>query len=375
MIIRLSKKLKVRAIAIVALAVLLFLLMWLADYPQLVERYYSEGLYPLICKILHPVFNLFPFSFGDVVYMAVIAWLFYAAYLLVKLCIKGRFKDAGLFLLKIVIGVETAVVVFYLFWGMNYFRVPAGDRLHLRDTDYTTADLAAVTTILIDSANVTRARLTPADLRQSNATIYQTAIAAVQKLSADSVDFRTYSPDIKPSLLTPLLNYMGTSGYYDPFTGEAQMNYQMPIVFRPVTACHELSHQIGFAFEDEANFAGYLAGIGSKDRLLRYSAYNLAVEEFMFDLYFRDSLANKKLKPLISLAVHNDYKVEHAYWHRYETRLNAISGVFYDHFLKANNQPQGLKTYNNMVLLVMAMYRGRVGSPEVGSPKKEVGGP
>jgi hypothetical protein len=360
MIIPVSNKLKVRAIAIVALAVLLFLLLWLAGYPKIVERYYSEGLYPLICKILHPVFNLFPFSFGDVVYMAVIAWLFYAAFLLVKLCIKRRFKDAGLFLLKIVIGVETAVVVFYLFWGMNYFRVPAGDRLHLRDTGYTTADLAAVTTILIDSANVTRARLTPADLRQSNAAIYQTAIAAVQKLSADSVNFRTYSPGIKPSLLTPLLNYMGTSGYYNPFTGEAQMNYQMPIVFRPVTACHELSHQVGFAFEDEANFAGYLAGIGSKDRLLRYSAYNLAVEEFMFDLYFRDSLVNKKLKPLISPAVHNDYKVEHAYWHSYETRLNAISGIFYDHFLKANNQPQGLKTYNNMVLLVMAMYRGRV---------------
>ena len=363
MIIPVRNQLKVRAIAIVGLALGLFLLMWLADYPNIVERYYSEGLYPFICRVLHPVFNLLPFSFGDVVYMAVIAWLFYAAYLLVKLCIKMRFKDAGLFLLKIIICIETALLVFYLFWGMNYFRVPAGERLHLQDTGYTTADLMAVTTILIDSANATRARLSPADLRQSNTAIYHTAIAAVQQLSADSVNFRTYYPGIKPSLLTPLLNYMGTSGYYDPFTGEAQMNYQMPLVSRPVTACHELSHQMGYAFEDEANFAGYLAGIGSKDRLLRYSAYNLAVGEFMLDLYFRDSLANKKLKPLISLAVHNDYKVERAYWRGYQTRLNAISGVFYDHFLKANNQPQGLKTYNNMVLLVMAMYRKRVGSP------------
>jgi hypothetical protein len=358
MIITVSKKLKVRAIAIVALAVAIFLLMELADHPQSVERYYSEGVYPVICKILHPVFNLFPFSFGDVIYILVIGYLVYALYLLIKLCIKKRFKDAGLYLLKLTIGVETAILVFYLFWGMNYFRVPAGDRLHLRDTGYSTADLMAVTTILIDSANATRARLTPADLAQSNTVIYQNAISAVKKLSNDSINFRTYSPEIKPSLLTPLLNYMGTSGYYDPFTGEAQMNYQMPIVDRPVTACHELSHQTGYAFEDEANFAGYLAGIGSKDRLLRYSAYNLAVEEFMFDLYFRDSLANKKLKPLISPAVHNDYKVEHAYWRSYESRINAVSSIFYDHFLKANNQPQGLKTYNNMVLLVMAKYRG-----------------
>jgi len=354
-----SKKLKVRAIAIVALAVALFLLMQLADHPALIERYYSEGLYPFICKILHPVFNLFPFSFGDVVYIVVIGYLFYALYLLIRLCIKKQFKQAGLYLLKITIGTEIALLAFYLFWGMNYFRVPAGDRLHLMDTTYTTADMMAVTTILIDSANATRARVTPADMSQSNAAIYQTAISAVKKLSNDSANFRTYSPGIKPSLLTPLLNYMGTSGYYDPFTGEAQMNYQMPVVDRPVTACHELSHQMGYAFEDEANFAGYLAAIGSKDRLLRYSAYNLAVEEFMFDLYFRDSLANKKLKPLISPAVHNDYKVERAYWKSYQSQINSISSIFYDHFLKANNQPQGLKTYNNMVLLVMAMYRGK----------------
>lgn len=352
-----SRTLKIRAAAIVCLAVAIFLLMWFADYPAAVERYYSEGFYPVICHILHPVFNIFPFSFGDVVYLIVIGYLFYAVYRLIRFCLKKQFKNAGLFVLKLTIGFEAAILAFYLFWGMNYFRIPAGDRLKLNDTTYTTADLMRVTTILIDSANTTRARLTPADLSQTNSQVYKTAIAAIKKLSDDSASFRTYFPDIKPSLLTPLLNYMGTSGYYDPFTGEAQINYQVPLVTRPVTACHELSHQVGFAFEDEANFAGYLAGIHSKDRLLRYSAYNMAVEEFMTDLYFRDSLLNKKLKPLISPEVHNDYKAERAYWRKYESQINAFTSVFYDNFLKVNNQPQGLKTYNNMVLLVMAMYK------------------
>jgi len=352
-----KKQLKVRVITIVALAVLLFLLTELADYPQFIERYYSEGVYPVICKILHAVFNLCPFSVGDVLYILVIAYLIYALVLLIKRCIKKEFRQAGVFVLGTVIGVQSAILIFYLFWGINYFRPSAGERLNLRDTTYSTADMMAVTTILIDSADSTRARLTSADLGQNNGAIYHTAIVAIKKLSDDSVNFRTYHPRIKSSLLTPLLNYLGTSGYYDPFTGEAQMNYEMPIVSRPVTACHELSHQTGYATEDEANFAGYLAGIGSKDRLLRYSAYNLAVEEFMFALYFRDSLANKKLKPLISPAVHNDYKIERLYWRRYETRINALTSVFYDHFLKANNQPQGLETYDRMVLLVMALYK------------------
>jgi len=351
------KKLIIRIIAIVVLEIIILLLMELANYPQLIERYYSEGIYPVVCKVLHPVFNLFPFSIGDLFYIVVSGYLLYAVFRLIKLAFKKQFKQAGMFLLALVIGVQTAILVFYLFWGMNYFRPGAGERLNLRDTSYTTANLIKVTNMLIDSANATRARVTPADLQQNNDSIYHTAIAAVKKLSADSVNFRTYYPDIKPSLLTPLMNYLGTSGYYDPFTGEAQMNYQMPLVNRPFVACHELSHQVGFATEDEANFGGFIAGINSRDRLLRYSAYNLAVEECMYALFFRDSLEFKKLKPRLSLPVHNDYKAERLYWQKYESRLNRISGIFYDHFLKHNNQPQGLATYNRMVLLVMAKYR------------------
>jgi hypothetical protein len=355
-----KRKLKVRAITIAALAIAIFLLELLEDYPKLVERYYSEGFYPFICHILHPIFNLFPFSMGDIIYIIVIGYLIYALYRLIKLSFKKEFKLAGIFLLKIVIGAQCGILIFYLFWGLNYFRPSAGERLNLRDTNYTTADLKAVTTMMIDSANACRARVTPADLAQSNGTIYQTAIAAINKISAGSVNFRTYYPAIKSSILTPLLNYIGTSGYYNPFTSEAQMNYQMPVFDRPVTACHEMSHQMGYGAEDEANFVGFLAGIDSHDRLLRYSAYHLALDEFMHALRYRDSSASKELRPRISAAVHNDFKAEREYWLAYQNKAGILSSIFYDKFLKANNQPQGLNTYNRMVLLVMAMYDKQV---------------
>ena len=349
--------LKARGITIAALAFAIFLLMVLAGYPQLIERYYSEGLYPFICRVLHPVLNLFPFSVGDVLYIAVIAYLIYALFRLIKLIFKKEFKQAGIFLLGIFIGVQAAILIFYLFWGMNYFRPPAGELLNLRDSSYTTTDLETVTAMLIDSANICRARVTHTDLAQNNSVIYQNAIEAVRKLSNNSANFRTYKPGVKPSMLTPFLNLIGTSGYYNPFTGEAQINYQMPVFDRPVTACHEMSHQMGYGTEDEANFAGFLAGIGSHDRLLRYSAYHLAVDEFMYALRYRDSSANNALKPRISIAVHNDFKEERVYWLAYQSNLNVLTSIFYDDFLKANNQPQGLNTYNRMVLLVMALYR------------------
>jgi len=352
-----KNELKSKAVIIASLFVAIVLLMILANYPQFIERYYSEGFYPFVCHLLHPIFNLFPFSVGDILYIVVIAYLVYALFRVVKLTLKKEYRQAGMLLMKLVIGVQTGIVVFYLFWGMNYFRPSAGERLNLRDTGYTTANLKAVTAMLIDSANATRARVTAADLSQKNDTIYKAAILAVNQLSITSIHFHTYKPGIKPSILTPLMNYMGTSGYYNPFTGESQMNYEVPVFERPLIACHEMSHQMGYGAEDEANFVGFLAGIGSRDRLLRYSAYQLAVGEFMRALRYRDSTQSKLLRPRISPAVLNDFKTERKYWLSYQSKIDVISGFFYDKFLKANNQPQGLGTYNRMVLLVMALYR------------------
>jgi hypothetical protein len=346
-----------RGVAILALGLAVYLLMLFSDHPQAVEKYYSKGLYPVICHLLHPVFNLLPFGLGDVLYLAVIVYLIYAFIRLVVLCVKKRFIQAGLLITGIVIGVLAGIMVFYLFWGLNYFRPSAGDRLNLRDSTYTTTELREVTAMLIDSANATRARISPSDLSESNDKIYANATEAIVKLSGTSAEYTSYKPRIKPSLLTPLLNYISTSGYYNPFTGEAQMNYQMPEVNRPFVACHEMSHQMGYGAEDEANFVGFLAAIGGHDKLLRYSAYNVAVNEFMHTARYTDTVMFKQLKTRISPPVLQDFKTERLYWLAYQNKLNTITSVFYDRFLKANNQPEGLDTYNKMVLLIMAMYK------------------
>lgn len=354
---KLGQSLRRRVIVFVSLAVVWILLMLFADHPNAVERYYSEGFYPVICHIFHPVLNIFPFSIGDLVYISIVIYLIYAAVKLIRLLIKKQWKPAGLFALGLIIGVQSAIIIFYLFWGMNYYRPSAAERLHLADSTYTAGELKNVTAMLIDSANACRTRVTDVDLKQGNKTIYSTAINAIKALSDTSQNFPSYHPEIKPSLLTPLINYMGTSGYYNPFTAESQMNYDMPVYLRPFVACHELSHQMGYAPEDEANFVGFLAGVQSKDRLLRYSAYYLGVQEFMFALRMQDSLARKELRKRISPIVLNDYKTERAYWLSYEGKVEVVTSFFYDNFLKANNQPQGLRTYNQMIWLVMGWYR------------------
>jgi hypothetical protein len=355
---------RTRAIAIVALVVVIVLLDLIDNHPKIIERWYSQGLYLWICRAVHPILNLFPFSVGDVLYLAVIILIIYYFIKLVRLLFKKQFKQVGILIMGAVVSTLGAVVAFYVLWGINYFRPSAAERLKLRDSNYSTAQLEALTKVVIDSANVTRARLTSADLSQSDKTIKQTAIDAVLILSSSSKEFLTYSPRIKSSMFTPVISILGTSGYYNPFTTEAQMNYAMPVFLKPFVACHELSHQMGYGPEDEANFVGFFAGIRSTDRLLQYSAWHEAVDECMRDLMQRDTVLHKKMKLLVSPAVHADFVAERDFWVAHESKLNIISDIFYDNFLKANNQPQGLMTYNRMVRLVMALYNKK----EFGQP-------
>lgn len=329
----------------------------MGNYPNFVELYYTHGLYIPISATLHFLLGWLPFSIGDVFYSAVIIFLIYKLCHFVRHLLHKRFKQIGIGALRLIIYTQLFIASFYLLWGTNYSRPAAAQILNLPDSTYTLNELKSVTSMLIDSANARRALLQQADTLKSNRSIYNTSIKAIKAARTGDNAFRSYFPEVKSSLFTPLINYFNTAGYFNPFTGETQVNYNMPLVNKPVTACHEMAHQMGFAREDEANFIAFLAGRQAPDALLRYSAYYMAMEEFMRNLYRRDSLSFKELKLRISPAVKRDLKTDHAYWMRYQNQVSYISSLFYDNFLKINNQPQGLRTYNRMIILTMAYYR------------------
>jgi len=338
------------------LTILIVILSVITWYPGFIERFYSQGLYLMFCHILHPVFNIFPFSVGDVCYIGLIIYGIYALGQIIRYLFKKRWQLLMQLALRLIILVQAIYVMFYLFWGLNYFRPSAAERLGLQDTAYTLTDVKAVTMVLIDSVNAAKTALKAEDTLQTNRQIYDIAANAVNGMSI-SKNFPAIYPAAKSSLLSWLLNYLETSGYYDPFTSEAQINYQMPVFLKPFVACHEMSHQMGYAAEDEADFSGYVTGVSSHDRLLRYSAYYEGTAEFMHAISRRDTIMFKELKARISKPVLADFKTERLYWKSFEGRAGTLSGIFYDHFLKANNQPHGIKTYNRMIRLCMGWYR------------------
>lgn len=340
----------------IAILVMVIIALSVATYfPGFIERFYSQGLFLFFCHILHPVFNIFPFSVGDVFYIILIIYGIYALVKLTRYLFKKQWKALVILLLRLIVLFQVIYMMFYLFWGLNYFRPPASQRLGLQDTSYTLNDVKAVTIMLIDSVNACKTALKAGDTLQTNRQIYRNAAYAVNSMGS-SKNFPAIRPGAKSSMLTWVLNYIATSGYYDPFTSEAQINYQMPVFLRPFVACHEMSHQMGFGAEDEADFAGFVTGISSRDRLLRYSAYYEGTAEFMHAISRRDTVMFKQLKTRISKPVLADFKTDRLYWKSFEGKAGTLSGIFYDHFLKANNQPHGIQTYNRMIRLAMAWY-------------------
>ena len=81
---------------------------------------------------------------------------------------------------------------------------------------------------------------------------------------------------------------MGFTGYINPFTLEANINYNIPKISIPVTICHEIAHQIGYAFEDEANYIAIKALSNSNDNFLRYSGNLMAVQYLLSEIRKND---------------------------------------------------------------------------------------
>lgn len=340
---------------------LILLIFCLKRYPDIVELYYSATVYPFIRSGLQFIFNRIPFSAGDILYILSVLGILTLVYQFMKLSLikrkrKGKRK---IIILNTVLSVELALLIFYVFWALNYFRIPASERLNLSGFNYSNAELYQLTSAFIDSANNLRAEIRPEQWPQNDSEIYSESARTIRELHAPYNPSNHSVPEIKSSLLSPLMNYFGTAGYFNPFTGEAQINSEIPVYLKAFVACHEMAHAIGYGREDEASFIGFISAGKSRNRLVRYSAYYLAAQEFMYETGRLDTMMFKTLKNKISPEFMADLKNERAHWEQYRGTLRRFSSIFYDNYLKANKQPEGLKSYNRMIILTLAYYKKR----------------
>ncbi|MCK5906400.1 MAG: DUF3810 domain-containing protein, partial [Flavobacteriales bacterium] len=178
------------------------------------------------------------------------------------------------------------------------------------------------------------------------------------KALAKNNDFFIYNyPSIKYSLFSSILPFLGISGYYNPFTAEAQITKGIPIVQIPFVINHEIAHQLGIASESEANFIGYLASINNPLSTIQYSGNLNLLMYCLSDLRKRESKDYDIIIASIPIEVKNDINEISQFWKSYRNEYREYFDDGYDKFLKSNNQKEGLESYNKVVSLAIFYNR------------------
>ena len=324
-----------------------------------VEIVYSRLIYPCFSDLLRICFGFISISVGDLIYGIVFCFLLFK---FLKWIISFFKANENKKRKERVCRLSTLIMILYLIfnvcWGINYNRKGIAFQTQIAIKDYNANDLKKINELLVEKVNLTKIKSTGLNHDSfSNDELFHQAIASYEKAS-DSFSFLKYShPSVKSSMWGWLGNYLGYTGYYNPFTGEAQINTTIPKTTQPFIVCHEIAHQLGYAKESEANFVAYLVCRQSRNESFKYAAY--------LDLFFYanrnlnafDSTSAKRYRDQLNDFVKKDTKEIIAFNMAHKSKAEPIITWMYDLFLKGNQQPQGMLSYEQVTAYLINYYR------------------
>ena len=161
-------------------------------------------------------------------------------------------------------------------------------------------------------------------------------------------------PNIKNSLISEIITYMGFSGYINPFTLESQVNKNIPKLNYITTASHEMAHQLGINNESEANFIAFVSSIKNTDPFIKYAGYTFALKYCYNDLYKKNKKQANKIFSKLNIGIIKNLKEGNSFWKSYQNPIEPYLKKGYGLFLKSKGQNEGIKTYNQLVKYVVS---------------------
>ncbi|MBR4656964.1 MAG: DUF3810 domain-containing protein [Oscillospiraceae bacterium] len=160
----------------------------------------------------------------------------------------------------------------------------------------------------------------------------------------------------KQAFYSRLMSRFNYTGFYFPFTGEANINTDPPGALIPATIAHEMAHQRGIASEQEANFVSILACTESGSPAYAYSGWLFGFIHLGNALYRWDPDAYWEIAASLPEEVWADLRANDAYWAQFETKAAEVSNAVYDTMLKSYGQSLGVRSYGAVVDLLLAWY-------------------
>jgi len=305
-------------------------------------------------KLISVFFRLFKFSVGDILYIII------PIIIIIYFFKIERRRDKLIYLFKVPIIIYC---FFYWSWGFNYNKKSNFEQLKTKE--YSVEDLYVTVEYYIEETNNLNIKISKKKENkvQSSYSFNDLKNKCVSSITNEEWLFQNKKINnfpVKKSIFSNPLSYMGFTGYINPFTLEANINYNIPKISIPVTICHEIAHQIGYAFEDEANYIAIKALSNSNDNFLRYSGNLMAVQYLLSEIRKNDIDKHDGYIKELNTGVIKNIQDKNEYYLKYKSKYKVFFKKNYDAFLKSNNQKAGIKTYSLVVDLLINEYQSKI---------------
>ncbi|MCK5824446.1 MAG: DUF3810 domain-containing protein [Ichthyobacteriaceae bacterium] len=327
--------------------------------PSIIFKYYTKGYFRISTYIQRSISSIINVSVGDILYILMVITLITLIYLLIKNTIKRnweivfkRISDITLLLISIWLMVSIQ-------WNWNYKQPTMLEKMKINNDSYTDENLFEFTKVTLNKIIELKPSTNFKTINPNSNSFFDDAVLGYKKLELTNKFYSYKIHSIKYSMFSDILPAMGISGYYNPFTGEACLTKNTPILQTPFVVNHEVAHQLGIASESEANFIGYLSATHNPIVEVQYSGNLSMLLYCLSDLKRKNKSLFDEVINIMPQNIKNDINDIQSYWLSHQNDYRYITDILYDSYLKTNNQKDGLKSYNKMVSLAIIYYKNQ----------------
>ncbi len=326
-----------------------------------INNYLTDNLILPAHRAMSVFFDRFKFSFAEVLIgAAAAAAVFYLLIAVIRLIIRPeKLKQLYRFVITLVCAGLCVYAVFCVMWGVYYYADDFQAKSGIPCGEISVEDLKLVTKYFADLAgeygrqvkrdeNGVYSEDRDVILSKSNE-VYANAERLFPCLEGPAV----HAKGIRFSIL---MSYTDYTGFFFPFTGEANVNIHYPQCTLAATVAHELAHQRGVAKEQEANFCAVLASLMYGDPDYCYSASYLAYVYLSNALYKADYDSWLEIRDGLDPLVKTDIANNREYWKQFETPVQTVANDIYEGFLQSYSQELGLRSYGACVDLLVNYF-------------------
>lgn len=305
--------------------------------------------------------GILPFSLYEIIMLSLPAVIIFVAVIAYR-----RFAS-GVLRLRFVISLASLLLLLLsghiLALGIAYNTTPVSVQMKLGEVEVTKERLSDIMISLRDEINELSEEISYVDgeshLPYTHGELSDKLCDSFDSLAADHGFIRSFDSRAKLVHFGNLMSYLGITGIYTYYTGEANVNSAYPDYDIVFTTAHELSHQRGILRENEANFVAYLVTSTSSDPYIRYGGALSMYEYISSALYRTDKELYKEINAGLSDRARSDVSASYEVTRKYgDTFIADISSFINDLFLKSNGT-EGVVTYGRVVELTVAYYESK----------------